>query len=67
MRAFEVWEDGICRGCGSKAEIPRREYSAREPFYILECPDCGYEGCPGCMPLGRGSRCENCIDPETGE
>ena len=64
---FATWEDETCRGCGAKAKKRDREYSTPEPFSRFECPECGYEGCSECMPNGRGSKCEECVDPETGE
>lgn len=59
--SFPVWDDQ-CEGCGHK-----QEKGDDEPFYKLECSACGSPGCHECMPLGRGSRCQDCVDPETGE
>ena len=67
---FKMWDDQ-CQGCGAKKEevckIVNSDIGERESFFIFECPNCGYEGCPKCMPVGRGSNCEECVDPETGE
>lgn len=65
MTQFPVWDDPTCGGCGE----PQDEEDEDEPSYRFECadPPCYYEGCHECMPLGRGSRCPECTDPETGE
>ena len=59
---FDVWEEDKCGGCGHVDK-------SGEPHYRLECTDmdCEYKGCHECMPLGRGSRCDDCADPETGK
>lgn len=66
---FPVWEDGTCCGCGvTAAQLAKDpDYDPEEPVYRLVCPECYYEGCHECMPLGRGSRCASCVDPLTGE
>jgi len=64
---FPVWDQEKCGGCNK----PQDEESKKnkEPFYKLDCTDliCDYQGCHECMPLGQGTRCGSCVDPETGE
>lgn len=55
---FPVWEDETCGGCGKPQDKESKE--AGEPFYKLTCPECYYEGCHECMPLGRGTLCDKC-------
>lgn len=48
-----VWR-GPCQGCGhSEHNLP-----------VYECPGCGYEGCPECIPAGDGCMCPDCDDQE---
>ncbi len=67
MNQFPVWNEETCGGC----EEPQDEESKKDeaPFYKLQCTSslCDYEGCHECMPNGRGSRCDDCRDPMTGE
>lgn len=51
---YPVWDPNSCGGCGADPEDG-------ELLYILECPGCGYEGCPQCIPGGRGAYCESCL------
>jgi hypothetical protein len=64
MPTFEAWDEK-CGGCG--AENDPESIEDGTPHYRLVCYECGYEGCHECMPLGRSSRCPDCVDPETGE
>lgn len=65
MTNFPVWKEKTCGGCGEKQDPESKK--SKEPFYRLTCPECYYEGCHECIPNGRGTRCDNCADPETGE
>jgi hypothetical protein len=64
---FPVWDQETCGGCDQPQDPESKE--SGEPFYKLECADplCPYEGCHECIPNGRGTRCNDCVDPETGE
>lgn len=53
MAKYEDWDDGACAYCGA-------EDDGSEPFYICICPQCLREGCPECMPVGRGWACPEC-------
>jgi hypothetical protein len=34
-----------------------------EEQFIFECPECARNGCPECMPAGRGCVCPECEEP----
>ena len=50
---FKVWETR-CGYCHVKSE----------DMYVLTCHDCQREGCPECMPAGRGCICPQCEERE---
>jgi hypothetical protein len=54
MTNYVTWDDE-CAYCGADDDD-----DDEEPLYIYECPRCYREGCPECMPGGRGCVCPEC-------
>jgi hypothetical protein len=48
-------EDQNCDYCGAAGVAP---------WFRFVCPECGRDGCPECMPEGRGVRCPECEQGE---
>jgi hypothetical protein len=38
-----------------------------EPKYRFHCPVCDRDGCPECIPAGRGCLCPECEEAEENE
>lgn len=53
MSSFPTWGDEACAYCGHKTQTTKQHYK-------LRCPVCSRDGCPECMPAGRGCRCPEC-------
>ena len=52
---FPTWPTLVCSVCG-------HEEKKEEFLYRLRCPTCSRDGCPECMPAGRGCECPECED-----
>lgn len=55
MSETETWPDNRCGHCGA-----RRPQGDDDPWLRYECPECGREGCPECLPAGVGCPCPEC-------
>lgn len=50
-RKLPVWPF-CCPHCDNNGD--------HEKAYVLQCPGCGRDGCPECIPAGRGCVCPEC-------
>lgn len=55
VKGWPHWGDDPCAYCGES-----RPEGDTDPWYRYECPTCLRDGCPDCMPGGRGCECPDC-------